>query len=165
MNKSKPIPIDRVKQLLEYREGVLYWKNKSAQKTTSGSAAGTKRTDGYIQLMIDGVWYRAHRIIWSMHNDCSHPLNIDHINGIKHDNRIENLRVVDEFGNSQNIRSARKDNKIGFLGVYFDKQRNKFRAEIVVKGKKIQLGRFEDPKEAHEAYLEAKRKYHLTCTI
>jgi hypothetical protein len=88
---------------------------------------------------------------------------IDHVNGVKDDNRFANLRVVDETGNSQNIRKPNRRNKSGFMGVIFFQ--NKWRASITHKGKTHWLGDFKTPEEAHEAYLIAKRKLHTACTL
>ena len=94
------------------------------------------------------------------------PINqIDHIDCNPANNKITNLREATPVENSMNKRSPRKDNKSGFLGVNYNKDRNRFEAYICVYGKRIGLGRFDTPEEAHQAYLEAKRMYHLTCTI
>jgi hypothetical protein len=88
---------------------------------------------------------------------------IDHINGVKSDNRLFNLRVVDETGNSENVRRPNKRNKSGFMGVIWFQ--NKWRANITVNKKTKWLGDYATPKEAHAAYLGAKRLHHATCTI
>ena len=90
---------------------------------------------------------------------------IDHINGVRHDNRIDNLRDVLQSTNAQNQRKPSATNKCGFLGVNFHKCSNRWIAQIHVQGKKKHLGLFDTPKEAHEAYVTAKRELHEGCTI
>jgi hypothetical protein len=78
---------------------------------------------------------------------------IDHINGIRDDNRICNLRSVTHQQNGYNRTTAK--------GYYFVKRDNIYRAEITFNSKKITLGSFEKEEDARAAYLEAKEKYHI----
>ena len=89
-----------------------------------------------------------------------HP---DHINGIKTDNRIANLRSVSMTVNLQNMRKANRDSLSGLLGAH--KKRSHWESRIRVDRKQIHLGIFETPEEAHAAYLAAKRLHHSGCTI
>jgi hypothetical protein len=74
--------------------------------------------------------------------------------------------VVDQSGNMQNQCKARKDNKsTGLLGATFHKASGKYNAQIFVQGKNKHLGLFDTAEEAHTSYVEAKRKFHSTCTI
>jgi len=110
----------------------------------------------------------AHRMAWLYVYgvEPEKGLHIDHINGIKIDNRIDNLRVVTVSGNVQNQRKARVDNThSGLLGSHWDKKSGKYNAVINVNKVRIFLGAFADPMEAHQAYLTAKRELHATCTI
>jgi len=92
---------------------------------------------------------------------------LDHINGNKSDNRIENLRESDHQKNSQNQRKATKRNLTGFLGVSVDRSciPRPYVARIKAGGKNIRLGQFQTPEQAHEAYVKAKRELHAGCTI
>jgi len=76
---------------------------------------------------------------------------VDHINGDRADNRKANLRIVTR---SQNLM-----NKNGVKGYYFDNHYKKWKAEIIVNGKKIGLGSFDTEEEAKAARLEGERKY------
>jgi hypothetical protein len=78
---------------------------------------------------------------------------IDHIDGDKLNNAVNNLRITNQTGNGQN----RKDVK----GYCFDKRYKKYKAEIMINYKKIHLGLYETEEEARQSYLEGKRKYHL----
>jgi hypothetical protein len=73
------------------------------------------------------------------------------------------LRVVAADGNSQNIRRPNRRNKSGFLGVIWFQ--NKWRASITINRKTYRIGDYATPEEAHQAYLEAKRKHHQACTV
>ena len=105
----------------------------------------------------------AHRLAWLYVYGAFPSKNIDHINGITTDNRIDNLRDVDHGINIQNIKGARKDSAHGILGI--TKINNKWRAKIMLNGENIHLGYFDDKDKAHQAYLERKRIIHIGCTI
>jgi len=83
----------------------------------------------------------------------------DHINGDTLDNRKENLRICEQPENSRN-RKINKENQSGYKGVYWEIRRRKWRATIRANKKKISLGYFNTPEEAHKAYCEASKKYH-----
>jgi hypothetical protein len=96
---------------------------------------------------------KSHRFAWFLyHGDIDDTLQIDHINQIKIDNRIENLRLVNQNKNQWN-----RDCK----GFSFYEKLQKYKSQIRVDGKDFYLGYFDTEKEAHEAYLEAKKKYHI----
>jgi len=99
--------------------------------------------------------YKAHRVIWAMATGAWPESQIDHINGIRDDNRIENLRDVTNQENSRN-RKLRNDNTSGHIGVSWDKQENKWRAFIHVNGKKKHLGFFIDKADAIAARKAAE---------
>jgi hypothetical protein len=93
---------------------------------------------------------------------------IDHINGDTMDNRRSNLRIATFAINAQNVRRPGVSNTTGFLGVDYVPYKNvraPYRAQIKLSGKKFQIGMFETPEEAHQAYVEAKRRMHPGCTL
>lgn len=96
-----------------------------------------------------------HRIIMNPPDDKV----VDHINGNKLDNRKSNLRVCTNQENTMN-RGKNKNNSSGYKGVYFNKQNQKFRAEIWIDRKKKFLGHFDNPEDGHEAYKKAAVKLH-----
>jgi len=127
---------------------------------------GTKHNKtNYRYVMVDTVTYSEHRLAWFYMYGKWPSHDIDHINGLKDDNRISNLRDVPTFINMQNERAVRGNNKSGYMGVLYRKERNKWEAQIRVNGKSKRLGSFETPEEAHAAYLEAKRKFHPGFTL
>ena len=99
--------------------------------------------------------YRVHQIVFLMFNGYI-PKEIDHINGIRNDNRIENLRPANSK-NQQNAKT-RKDNKSGVKGV--KKCKNKWRADIKIDGKQTYLGLFATIEEASAAIKATREKYH-----
>ena len=122
--------------------------------------------NGYLKIGIGQNEYKSHRLAWIyVHGELGQDEVIDHINGIKHDNRIANLRKCTYAQNAQNIVKIQKDNTTGFLGVCYDKSKRKYMASIKVNSKQKFLGRYNTPEEASEAYLRAKRQYHEFCTI
>jgi hypothetical protein len=129
----------------------------------AGGALGRLNDQGYLLVMVLGREYRAHRLAWLYANGSWPEGQIDHINGIRADNRLANLRLADQTLNSENLRKARSDNKSGFLGVLPNRKR--WAAQIGVDGKQIHIGTFDTPELAHQAYLAAKRKLHAGCTI
>ena len=150
------------------KTGAFYWRNtKLVSRSMKGKEAGTINDDGYrdIGFRIEGKTkhFKAHRLAWLFVNKCFPENHIDHINGDRLDNRIENLRIVTIAQNNQNIREPKKNNKIGVLGVCLDGGR--YKAQITIQGKNINIGRFDTIEEAANAYMQEKRKHHEFCTI
>lgn len=144
--------------------GFLYWKGKANRR--AGKKAGFIASNGYQVIALGGKRYSAHRLIWVYFNGLIPPdFDIDHINGIKDDNRIENLRLCKHAENMQNRRKAHSNSSTGFLGVWYEKSRKKYVARIALDNKDKYLGRFDTAEEASAAYLKAKRELHPFSTI
>jgi hypothetical protein len=161
---------EKIKDLLKYDPitGVFIWIGKSASRANRvkiGSKAGSYDPKGYIIISIFKVRILAHRLAWYFVHGEFPKNNIDHINCDPSDNRIENLRDISQAINSQNSRTARVNNKSGYLGVHFSKVSNKWTSQITIDRKCKSLGFFKSPEEAHKAYLKAKRELHEGCTI
>lgn len=165
-NMEMQMTADELRQILNYcpDTGVFTWRVRPSKSMREGTPAGCReKRIGYCTIGYKGSVYKSHRLAW-LYMTGEWPNGfIDHINGVKHDNRFANLRVVNETGNAQNIRKPNKRNKSGFMGVIFFQR--KWRANITHKGKTHWLGDFETPEEAHEAYITAKRKFHDACTL
>jgi len=128
----------------------------------NGLIIGCETKRGYRQIQLKGKSYREHRLIW-LHVYGEWPENeIDHINHIRNDNRIENLRDVTRIENGKN-QSMHSDNDSGVTGVSWHPHRNKWGAHICHDGKRINLGRFINKNDAIEARLGAEKtyKYHV----
>ena len=140
--------------------GKLFWKKTLSHRVNVGDEAGTiNPTDGYWQIQFNRKLYRAHRIVMLMHTKSfDTSLQIDHIDHDRLNNRIENLRLVTNSINGKNTK-MHKNNATGVTGVTFDKNRNKYKAQIVVNYKLDNLGRFNTFEEAVQARLQAEIKY------
>lgn len=151
----------RLQELLDYREdGCFVWKvNLRGRFARIGRVAGTKRPDGYISISLDQNRYLAHRLVWLWHSGVMPDAEIDHINGIKHDNRIENIRQATRIENLQNIRKS-KSKHTGLLGASYSMRDKSYSASIRHNGVKIHLGSFATAMDAHNAYLKAKKSLH-----
>lgn len=121
------------------------------------------KSTGYIVFNIKGKLYHAHRVAW-FYVTSEWPDTIDHINGIKTDNRWDNLRDGTMSQNHQNIKVARKHNQSGLLGAHAGRNGN-FDAVIIVCGKRVFLGTYSTALEAHLRYLDAKRQLHEFNTL
>lgn len=158
---------NRLKELFKYdpETGIFIRIKKSAVNSTVGETPGCA-SRGYVRMMVDGVRYQAHRLAWLYVYGEFPPRFVDHINGNRADNRIANLRDVDKSMNTQNQRGARKDNlSTGLLGASFHKVTGKYAAQISINGKKISLGLFDTPEQAHAEYVRAKREIHTGNTL
>lgn len=144
-----------IKERFIYQEGKLYFRIDRGNKK-AGTLAGNQRKDGYIDIFICGKLVRAHRLIWMMHHGVM-PEFIDHINGIRNDNRIENLRVATRSQNQMNLKK-RVDNTSGYTGVVWHRLSNKWIATIQINYKSKYLGLFE---KKEDAILERKKAEQL----
>lgn len=135
-------------------------------KTRIGEKAGSiSKSAGYVVIAVCGSQYLAHRLAWLYTHGCWPPNFIDHINGVKTDNRIANLREATSGENMQNQRKARGNSKTGMLGVRHNKASGNYVAVITVDGRVVNVGSFKTPEQAHEAYLRAKAELHNFGTI
>ena len=151
------------------KTGIFYWRDVDiVGGKARGKQAGTVNSKGYIIINVkkDGKQsqFRAHRLAWLFVNGHFPEIGIDHINGDKLDNRMENLREASILENGQNRRKASSHNKLGVLGVRVDKY-GKYIASIRVNGKVKFIGRFNEIAKASDAYIQAKRELHSFCTI
>lgn len=172
MNASRKTPkltYDRARELLSYcaETGVLTWNVDRAYVVRAGDIAGTNGINGYRQIIVDGERHKAHRVAWLIANGKWAVGDIDHINGVRSDNRLTNLRDVSRSVNMQNQRVAHQCNQSGLLGVSPHKRNKKrpWAASINVGGKVMHLGYFATPEEAHAIYLANKRALHEGCVI
>lgn len=162
-----------VRELLGYdpKTGALTWKRRNRKwfgddrafktwnKRFAGKPAFTSNDgSGYRVGAIFGQKLYAHRVAWVCeHGDWPNE-QIDHINGDRGDNRMVNLREATHQENARNI-SLRSDNSSGFVGVYRDKRRNDWYAQIKVEGSTLNLGRFKNKESAVAARKAADKRY------
>lgn len=122
---------------------------------------------GYVVVQQGDDEVYEHRLVWqAAHGAIPNAQHIDHINGVKHDNRLENLRLASSAENQQNRRAAQKNNKSsGLLGAYFHKASGKWASRIRAYGVDHNLGYHATAQAAHAVYLEAKRRLHPFGTL
>lgn len=127
-------------------------------KSREGVVSGWIHIDGYVQVYAFGRSHLAHRVVWEMVNGpIPDGMEIDHINGVRTDNRLKNLRVVTRVDNMRN-QKRRCDNTTGYTGVSWEKRLGKYRAGIRTEGVRRHLGIFNTAEEAHSAYLVAAQQ-------
>lgn len=141
-----------------HADGYLTFR-EAAQGRQKGSRVGCLNGNGYVCTDIKAKLYSVHRLIFLYHHGYM-PTQTDHINGIRDDNRISNLRDVSHQENCKN-QKIRSDNTSGYLGVDWHKIKKKWRAQVGVGGKKIYLGYFDDIEDAVSARGQANIKYEF----
>ena len=157
---------NELKQLLHYEPstGIFTWL-ESRGRIKAGTIAGSKQKYGHLAVKIDGKNYHLHRLAWLYVYGKLPDDMIDHINGISNDNRIDNLRDVTNTINQHNQKTAHANSKSGLIGACWNEQNKAWKSQITHQGKVIYLGLYKTAQLAHEAYLTAKRKLHIGCTI
>jgi hypothetical protein len=141
---------ERVKSLLKYREdGHLIWMVNSKVGLIGKPAGVLNKRTGYRVMSLDNKTYLVHRLIWLLHHGYL-PKQIDHINRIKTDNRIENMRGATPSENVINT-GLRKDNTSGCKGVSFCSIHNKWVSKIVRNNRVYHIGYFRSKEEAINA--------------
>lgn len=155
------LSLNRVRALLAYdrKTGRLMWKVSHGNRR-AGQVAGSRHSQGYVQVRLDGHVVLAHRLIvfvvkgeWPEHE-------VDHRDGKRTNNRWRNLRPATSGENKQNA-CIRRDSRSGLLGVGWHSSRQEWRARIRVNNREKHLGWFKSRLSAHRAYLKAKREMHL----
>lgn len=157
--------VERLRELFCVRaDGALIRRNTFRRNAQAGSIAGCLHHTGYVYVRVDGHRLPAHHIVWAIEHDCYPALDLDHINGKRADNRVQNLREVSRSVNSQNRRKANRNGSSGLLGAH--KRLDGYVAVVYLPtGRRIERGIFPTAVEAHEAYIELKRRFHEGCTL
>lgn len=145
--------------------GVFTWIRTPGKKQNKafliGKPAGKTDTYGYRIIRILGRGYSAHRLAWLHVHGYWPEETVDHIDRDRANNRIANLRDIPAGAQRQNQKCSRVS-KIGLLGVHKNPaaKTRPYQGCIYIDGKFTHLGMFKTPEEAHEAYVQAKRKLH-----
>lgn len=139
---------ERLKELLEYNPdtGEFIWL-KSRLSSRIGEISGTLRPDGYRVMRLDSIQYRANRLAFLYMNGYHPEHVIDHINGIKGDNRWANLRHVTQGVNNKNT-SKQANNSSGHTGIHITKGLGRFKARAKLNNKDVYLGTYDDIEDA-----------------
>lgn len=149
---------DRLRFLVTYDpETGLFRRNvTTSARAMAGASCGDLDGKGYMRLRVDHKRYSAHRLAWMYVHGYWPPHEIDHINGIRTDNRICNLRLADTFTNKRNT-PAYKNNKSGAKGVSWSATSKKWRARIRIDGREVGLGLHDTVESANAAYSAAAK--------
>ena len=152
--------------IAELRSALSYDKNtgnftwlKSCGSVKAGDAATNVNAIGYSRVKIKGKSYLAHRLAWAFSYGEFPASTIDHGNGIKTDNRIENLRQATRSENQMN-RRKHCDNTSGFKGVTWNAAKNQWSARCAANGKRVHVGYFNDAQSASFAYQQVAQQMH-----
>lgn len=152
---------ERLKELFVYNQDtgeLIVAKNRKGSSKKIGMIAGSITKAGYIEIDIDAKRYTVHRLAFLYMNGKFPDNVVDHINGIKDDNRFSNLVECSQADNRQNVTKLKSTNTTGFTGVFVHK--DKYRAKINIDGKQVHLGEFDTKELASEAYQKAKSSLH-----
>ena len=147
-----------LKSIFTYESGCLYWKIKVGARAAIGSKAGCEHSNGYIGIGLNEKSYLAHRLIFLIEKGYL-PEFLDHADGDKLNNRIENLRECTKSQNRQNSKTS-KHNTSGTKGVDWNKRVQKWRARICVNGKSKFLGFFNEIETAELALKIERVRLH-----
>lgn len=147
-----------INELLKYDPdtGGIRWRD------TNGFAGCIDPSNGYRRIGIKGKSYRSARIAWLLFYGCWPYGDIDHINHVRHDDRISNLRVVDNPENHKN-KKLPSNNTSGLMGITFSKKTGKWISRIRIGGKLINLGEYGCKYAAYHArrIKEAELGFHV----
>ena len=143
---------------LDSSTGHLYWRERPSRNVDISKPAGCANPRGYRRIVIKGRMHYAHRLVWLYVHGCWPKSQIDHINGVKLDNRLENLRDVTNHENQKN-QTMYKTNTSGHVGVCWDKGRGNWNAQIQIDGKRKNLGRYVDLQDAIDVRKAAEKQH------
>lgn len=160
LDKFCNLTLNELKQHLEYdaANGCFYRKTSNNQHKV-GELAGNKRKNGYSIVKVCKTNILIHRLVWLFEHGEWPKECLDHIDGDKSNNRIQNLREATYAQNRVNT-GVQVNNLLGLKGVQLHTQSGKYRARITWNGKKRSLGLYYTPEEAHAAYVEAAKQLH-----
>ena len=170
MTNTKSLPsVDYLRKRLRYEPetGKLFWLDYEGMPNNwrarfAGKEAFTSIMNiGYSHGSVDGRLYLAHRVAYAIHHGEWPTMGVDHINGVRNDNRINNLRVVSQQDNLRNS-SMKTNNTSGVTGVSWYKPTGRWLARVCVGYHRIHIGYFDTIEEATAARKEASAKYGFT---
>lgn len=150
--------IESLKDCLDYNPetGIFKWMRRTSNRIKVGDEAGVITKTGYRVISVLGYKEYCHRLAWIFVNGCK-PDCIDHINGDKLDNRIDNLRNTTKSENNKNQHVIRKGIHLG-VSEYKTKSGTKFRATITEDGKYKHIGSFDNATDAANAYIQYRKE-------
>lgn len=157
------IPLSLARELFAYdpETGVVVFAKRRRANAEQGKRVGHVNVHGYreVKIQLSGRKYSVgeHRLIWFLVNGEWPPHQIDHVNGVRDDNRWANLRLATKAQNQANTGRYR-NNTSGFRGVSKSPQAGRWRASIKVAGRSRTIGHYDTKEDAAQAYLRAARE-------
>ena len=149
---------DAVRQAFTYDSGVLRWKVAHGRRGRAGEVAGSKGPEGYVKIKWNRRLYQAHRLIFAFHYSWM-PEEVDHINGNRSDNRIENLRAATKSLNQLNAK-LRVDSRSGVKGVHWCERDQRWVATVRQNRKIVYQRYFRNLDDAAQAVQKARVEAH-----
>ena len=152
------LDFETAKKTFEYdpETGILIWKINHSDKVRMGSVAKSRNNKGYRRVRFKGKEYLIHRVIWLLTTGNWPENQIDHINGIRDDNRLINLREATQSENLQNVKAY---SNTGLKGIHLRKD-GYYQVKLALNKKTVLQKTFKKLEDAVAAIAEAKRKYH-----
>lgn len=129
------------------------WKSVNFVGKAVGSPSGT----GHLVVSLGGRPFLVHRLAYFLMKDEFPPADIDHINGVRSDNRWSNLRACSR---SENMRNYTTSPRNGCRGITFNKMAKKWEARIWLPGRRINLGLFKSKDDAIAARIQSVTKHY-----
>ena len=138
-----------ISEYLQYNPetGIITWIKKPSYKVQIGNIAGNLHSLGYLQMGFKGKYYKAHRLAWFLYYGSWPTNHIDHINGIKTDNRISNLRDVTRSENLLNCKGHREKTVKYYT---YNKTKQVWIVQKRIEGKRTHLGCFDSEEKARQ---------------
>lgn len=160
MTSSQSITLERARQLVAYcpETGIFTWKLNRRGSARAGAVAGCDDGSGYWRIGLDRGSYLAHRLAWLFAYGDWPAHEIDHRNGVRSDNRVENLRSATKTENMRN-RGLHRNSTTGVSGVHFDARKQRYRARIKIGGANKSLGFFKSLDDAAAARQRAEQEH------
>jgi len=163
---SPSLTQSQLKELLHYDPDTGIFTNKVTRNRGAliGDQAGANHSKGYRIIAINRKSYLVHRLAWLYTYGSWPKCQLDHINRIKNDNRISNLREVSDSQNHQNV-GLQSNNISGFKGVCWHKRRCTWHVQIKLNNKHIFLGYFKSLDDAIAVRKQAEEQLHTHRSV
>jgi hypothetical protein len=152
--------LECVSSLLEYHAEIgIFLRRKDTRGARAGQIAGCSARNGYVMIRVADGAYLAHRIAWLLSYGEWPDGVIDHINGVRSDNRLANLRLC---STSENLRNAklRSDNTSGVKGIYWNKKLSSWQVHVKDGGRTVYGGIYKDLDDAKRAVMQLRERLH-----
>lgn len=159
--KMQELTQERIKEFLNYDQdtGIFTWRIGRGG-VCSGKTSGYLGPGGYVYIKINGKSYLSHRLVWLYVHGYFPENQIDHIDRVKHNNSIANLREASRSCNMRNT-DLQDNNTSGVKGVYFHSASGKWKVQVMVNRKSIHLGYYADKIDAAKARYSAELEHNF----